>query len=201
MNKKKGFVGKYGVSLITMNAFLRSAYPLAGRKIARRIAGAFAFHGKTRPTGTSIQDWCFLNADFIRAKGAGHRAESIGSAVPARAAAKHHRPAPPNVRAPRIDPNSPDFLGSYEWRALRMKVLSKYGAKCMCCGATPAGGIVINVDHIKPRRVRPDLALTFDNLQVLCEPCNHGKSNWDETDWRPPENDYTAEIIPFLRSL
>jgi 5-methylcytosine-specific restriction endonuclease McrA len=26
--------------------------------------------------------------------------------------------------------------------------------------------------------------LRLDNLQVLCEPCNLGKSNRDETDWR-----------------
>lgn len=31
----------------------------------------------------------------------------------------------------------------------------------------------------------PDLALSMDNLQVLCGDCNHGKGNWDVTDWRP----------------
>lgn len=80
---------------------------------------------------------------------------------------------------------SDDFLQSFEWRKLRMQVLKKYGAKCMCCGAVPASGVVMNVDHIKPRRKHPHLALVFDNLQVLCNPCNHGKGNWDETDWRP----------------
>ena len=42
----------------------------------------------------------------------------------------------------------------------------------------------MNVDHIKPRRLFPDLALSLDNLQVLCHECNHGKGNWDMTDWR-----------------
>jgi hypothetical protein len=45
-------------------------------------------------------------------------------------------------------------------------------------------GTVINVDHIEPRKKRPDLALVLENLQVLCHECNHGKSNWDTTDWR-----------------
>ena len=76
------------------------------------------------------------------------------------------------------------FLQSYEWRRVRMQALKRYGAKCMCCGATPATGEVMNVDHIKPRRLFPDLALDIDNLQVLCSPCNHGKGNWDMTDWR-----------------
>lgn len=50
----------------------------------------------------------------------------------------------------------------------------------------------MHVDHIKSRRKRPDLALDFDNLQVLCGPCNHGKSWDDETDWRP---DRKADLL------
>ena len=42
----------------------------------------------------------------------------------------------------------------------------------------------MNVDHIKPRKLFPNLALDSSNLQVLCEVCNHGKGNWDMTDWR-----------------
>jgi hypothetical protein len=78
------------------------------------------------------------------------------------------------------------FLLSYEWRRLRMEVVKERGARCECCGASPRDGIVINVDHIKPRRKYPELALEKSNLQVLCDVCNHGKGNWDETDWREP---------------
>lgn len=83
-------------------------------------------------------------------------------------------------------PVSDAFLLSYEWRRLRMEVIKERGARCECCGASPKDGIVINVDHIKPRRKYPELALTKANLQVLCGVCNHGKGNWDETDWRDP---------------
>ena len=83
-----------------------------------------------------------------------------------------------------INPNDNAFLSSYEWRRIRMEVLKKYGARCQCCGATAKDGVVINVDHIKPRRLFPQLALDINNLQVLCEVCNHGKGNWDMTDWR-----------------
>ena len=86
---------------------------------------------------------------------------------------------------PAIDPNGDDFLFSYEWRSLRMRVLKHFGARCQCCGATAKDGVMIHVDHIKPRRLFPDLALEETNLQVLCEACNHGKGNWDQTDWRP----------------
>lgn len=80
------------------------------------------------------------------------------------------------------------FLSTYEWRVLRMKALTKYGAVCQCCGASRATGAVMNVDHIKPRRLFPHLALDLDNLQILCHECNHGKSNWDMTDWREPQD-------------
>ena len=78
----------------------------------------------------------------------------------------------------------PGFLESYAWRKVRMEALLKYGPKCMCCGATPKTGAVMNVDHIKPRKTHLELALEIDNLQILCGECNHGKGNWDTTDWR-----------------
>lgn len=81
-----------------------------------------------------------------------------------------------------------DFLETFEWRRLRMEALKLYGRRCMCCGATPESGAVMNVDHIKPRKVFPELALEIKNLQILCNACNHGKGNWDMTDWRPAES-------------
>lgn len=74
-----------------------------------------------------------------------------------------------------------DFYKSDDWRELRMKALIKYGRRCMCCGAIEA---IFHVDHIKPRSKNPSLQLDINNLQVLCEACNLGKSNTDETDWR-----------------
>jgi len=79
---------------------------------------------------------------------------------------------------------SAKFLESFQWRRLRMEALIKYGRRCVCCGATPMNGAVMNVDHIKPRKLFPELALDINNLQILCSECNHGKGNWDQTDWR-----------------
>lgn len=79
---------------------------------------------------------------------------------------------------------SAEFLKSYEWRSKRMEAIKLHGARCQCCGATPKDGVRINVDHIQPRKTHPELALDLNNLQVLCEECNHGKGNWDNTDWR-----------------
>lgn len=73
------------------------------------------------------------------------------------------------------------FLDSPEWKSLRLKVIGHYGKQCMRCGSKEK----ITVDHIKPRSKFPNLALEFDNLQVLCWGCNKDKFNIDETDYRP----------------
>lgn len=94
---------------------------------------------------------------------------------------------PKPYRGNYIDPNSDEFLTSYQWRALRMDAIALHGNSCMCCGAAPGdgNGTIINVDHIKPRRTHPHLALDINNLQILCNVCNHGKSNRHEIDFRP----------------
>ena len=79
------------------------------------------------------------------------------------------------------------FLQTYEWRKVRMEALKEYGAKCQCCGTTPAHGAIMNVDHIKPRKLFPSFALDINNLQILCHDCNHGKGNWDMTNFKEKE--------------
>ena len=76
-----------------------------------------------------------------------------------------------------------DFYKSDKWRRLRYKVIQKYEGRCMACKCRDKP---LHVDHIKPRSLHPELELSFNNLQVLCEDCNIGKSNIDETDWREP---------------
>lgn len=77
-----------------------------------------------------------------------------------------------------------EFYAGKAWQALRYSVLAERGNRCECCGATPADGARMHVDHIKPRSRYPELALDRKNLQVLCDQCNMGKSNRHEDDWR-----------------
>lgn len=90
-----------------------------------------------------------------------------------------------NQIADELNASSKGFTKSLAWRELRAKVIEKYGAKCMCCGYSPRESKGrIHVDHIKPRKYFPELALEFDNLQVLCGRCNKEKSNRHATDYR-----------------
>lgn len=143
---------------------------------------ALALDGMPRPSGKSSKDWANEKSYYIdeflvkngikKTRKTGKRARAIERSL--------------NTEAQNKDDfvKSDGFLWSYEWRKLRMEALIKNGGRCQCCGASPATGAVLNVDHIKPRRKYPHLALEIDNLQVLCGACNHGKGNWDETDWR-----------------
>lgn len=72
------------------------------------------------------------------------------------------------------------FYNSTKWQRLRFDTLRRYGGQCTLCGSTRSP----HVDHIKPRSLRPDLALDPSNLQILCAECNLGKGNRDSTDFR-----------------
>ena len=65
--------------------------------------------------------------------------------------------------------------------SLRYQVLKAAGGKCELCGIT-AKDAVLHVDHIQPRSKGGKNSA--DNLQCLCEQCNLGKSNRDDTDFR-----------------
>lgn len=73
-----------------------------------------------------------------------------------------------------------DFLQSKEWKLLRKEALQKYGYKCHRCGSKKK----ICVDHIKPRKFYPELALDIKNLQILCAWCNKLKGNKHCKDYR-----------------
>jgi hypothetical protein len=76
------------------------------------------------------------------------------------------------------------FEKSNEWRFMRAMVLDKFGRECMCCGSLSK----IQVDHIVPKSLRPDLALEMSNLQVLCWDCNRRKwTNKSTKDYRPDQ--------------
>ena len=75
------------------------------------------------------------------------------------------------------------FYKTHEWRKFRYMFISCFGAKCMACGATPKQGAVIEVDHIRPRHLYPEIAFRPDNLQILCEDCHAGKGQGYTDSW------------------
>ncbi len=53
---------------------------------------------------------------------------------------------------------------NWKWQRTRREFLRKVGKKCACCGGTKK----IEVHHMKPRHLFPELALVENNLIALC---------------------------------
>lgn len=60
------------------------------------------------------------------------------------------------------------------WR-LRALVLMRDGARCQLCGAQARDGAKLQVDHVIPWNNGGET--TLENLQILCQVCNIGKSD------------------------
>lgn len=106
----------------------------------------------------------------------------LSLAVNKRAAKKKAKPA----KVAKKPKKAEGFYSSWDWKRARYEALRINGNRCQCCGwqpgDTPQGWLV--VDHIKPRKKFPALALDTGNLQVLCNDCNMGKSDVHMQDFR-----------------
>lgn len=184
---------KSKLNVSVMFAFGRGCgMPLSGTAVSpySQVSERLQNLGHPRLAGESVKSHCLRMMEVIKATANGFR----------KSPNKVSRPDAVIHTIPHgVDVKTDAFLSTYEWRKVRMMALKKYGAICQCCGASPRTGAVMNVDHIKPRKLFPHLALDLDNLQVLCHECNHGKGNWDMTDWRDPEDD--PESIRILKSF
>ena len=59
--------------------------------------------------------------------------------------------------------------------SLRYEILKRDNYKCQICGSTAADGVKLEIDHIIP--VSKGGKTVPENLRVLCDRCNRGKSN------------------------
>lgn len=66
--------------------------------------------------------------------------------------------------------------------AIRWQVFQRDNWRCVSCGRGSEDGIILHVDHITPRSKGGKDNLL--NYQTLCNICNLGKSNKDDTDLR-----------------
>ena len=68
--------------------------------------------------------------------------------------------------------HSAKITRTQRWKALRMQALERDGWRCVQCPERRG----LEVDHILPVRVRPDLAWSLVNLQCLCGRCHARKT-------------------------
>jgi 5-methylcytosine-specific restriction endonuclease McrA len=111
---------------------------------------------------------------------------SVAEAVAAIIEARQAKPETHHQRAKK-------FYASRAWRSLRFKILAANAkrnngiCRCELCGRSRRDGAVLHIDHIEPLSKNWERRLDPTNCQVFCDSCNLGKSNRDDTDFRPPE--------------
>ncbi len=62
------------------------------------------------------------------------------------------------------------------WRLLALAPM-RDEARCRLCGTAPHDGAKLQVDHVKPWNNGGETVL--ENLQILCQACNVGKSDFE----------------------
>ena len=80
---------------------------------------------------------------------------------------------------------------SQPWQAVRHLALKRDRYYCQECGVVCLGEKKNKpppqVDHIKPRKEFPELALVLSNLQTLCKPCHSKKTILDTMGKKKPK--------------
>ncbi len=71
---------------------------------------------------------------------------------------------------------------------------------CQACDIAIAPGNM-HLDHIKPRKRYPELALEPANLQWLCKSCNLRKGSRDMQEWLTMEEQQARIVLPRLRKI
>jgi len=75
------------------------------------------------------------------------------------------------AREKRVQRFDPAFYGKSRWRRLRRRYLARHPL-CQRCSTDQSPVLAEHVDHIEPRRQRPDLSLQWSNLRSLCVSCH-----------------------------
>lgn len=76
---------------------------------------------------------------------------------------------------------------------MRWYVFKRDNWKCVACGRSAEDGIILHIDHIVPRSKGGKDEI--ENYQTLCNICNIGKSNKDETNLRNRTEAINSNLI------
>jgi len=80
------------------------------------------------------------------------------------------------------------------WPGLRLAAKRRDRWACVKCGSK----LRLEVDHVRPVKLRPDMALSLDNLQTLCRSCHVDKTRHDKGMSLSPEQRAWKQAILHL---
>lgn len=161
---------------LTVTDIPRTVSALAGETLTKGLAWRWLINDYANARGVDM-------SNVIVMRGVSLKREAVPT--PPKAPAAANAPKHKSKRKQQVYDEAKAFYSSEKWRAVRFIALKRSKGECCLCGrSNRAHGVILHVDHIKPKSRFPKLALDLNNLQVLCEDCNLGKSNRDTTDWR-----------------
>ena len=67
---------------------------------------------------------------------------------------------------------SDQFYKTERWRKFRAYYLRRHPL-CVHCDSQGLTTVAVILDHIEPLKLRPDLALAWDNVRPLCRACHN----------------------------
>ena len=95
----------------------------------------------------------------------------------------------------KVDP----FYLTKAWESVRKQALTRDGYRCSICGVLCLGKKrnkpSPHVDHILPRKERPDLELDLSNLRIACHPCHSKITMLDRISKGKPEIGVDGYVI------
>ncbi|MEX6465967.1 HNH endonuclease [Dietzia cinnamea] len=89
---------------------------------------------------------------------------------------------------------------------IRSQLLRETDGRCAYCESILAVTAAGDVEHILPRKHRPDLVVRWTNLTVACPVCNRGKSDYYDPEcplihpYEDQPNDHLVFFGPFVHS-
>ena len=71
-------------------------------------------------------------------------------------------------------------LRTYRYQRLRRQILARDMHRCQVCLQNGIQTPAVEVDHVIPRQLRPDLTHDPSNMQALCATCHHEKTQHEQ---------------------
>lgn len=147
--------------------------------------------GSTFKTYPSVgQKFCSMkcrNASYVGRKASAITRARMSAAKAGKVPAHHFRPGADHPFWNKHRQAIP-FVETPEYKALRLRVLSRDDYTCRLCGARGHAGVrpVLHVHHVRSRAAYPELALEESNCVTTCLSCHKQTASYLDR-WQAPK--------------
>ena len=87
-------------------------------------------------------------------------------------------------------------LARYNHEQVKTALMHETHEKCAYCESKPLAVAYGDIEHVIPKKARPELAFAWDNLTLACDRCNTNKGNYEGV--IDPYSDHPEAEFQFL---